>query len=402
MQPPAEAAAYCPACLPLQVLTPQQHPVRHLVCSKCTNAVLPPDGAQHLLHGMLGIDPREQAGSPNARVRYGHPTAVQCPTCIAQLHQAQIDGIPLSLCPECGTAWASIGTLDALVHRSAAGGHPPVQPTMAPPAHPTMAPPSAHPTMAPPSAHPTMAPPSAHPTMAPPSAHPTMAPPAHPTMAPPAHPTMAPPAHPTMAPPSAPAVPSSDSRLRLPKPDPSSDFMGQVSGAYSLRGGDVDPLDYRASASASHRPHRPGTAGAHRRAKPKKRDGVLVGVGLFTFAMFALGAALVFVRWPVIESIDVTSSSLSSPPSAPLELEQLDPNEPMSPEPLAAMPFGGQTISWWQNRLDALGAGSDVELYRVTKARLEAMGFVVDGGPDAHRVRPTRRLYKFVADRGAR
>ena len=175
--------------------------------------------------------------------------------------------------------------------------------------------------------------------------------------------------------------------------------MYPIALASATAGGLVDPLENGPSASTSKRSRRATAA----RRKAGKSDGVLVGVGLFTLAMFAISAALVVVRWPITEPAEVTGADLRASPGLPPALEDLDPDEPMASEPLSKLPFGGQSISWWETRLDALGSDPEaVELYQLSKGRIEAMGFVIDGAPADHRVRPTRRLYKQVADRSAR
>ena len=343
MPPSGETGAFCPACLPLQALTVAEHPVPHWACGACSRVLLPPQEARFFI---------EQALGPGARqaVRWGAETNTQCPICIGALRQAFVNGVQVSACTECGTLWLPGPALAELARPKA-----PVAPTA--PARASSGPP-------------------------------------------------------------APVQPVGHSgapdRLRLPPPaqlgrHDSRPLSPRMDGFQEV----LDQLDDPALVSLdSGRPSRAPSRRTAEAARSARRGtvpplaiillciaavvmGALAGVGYARRHLSGAptsGAALVP---PAAVGLDrSTASGSESPPSKP------DPNAPMEPGALSTMLFGGQTIGWWQKRLDALARDpADAPLYNRARDRIRRLGFVVDEVAQVHRVRPTRRLVDQVAAR---
>lgn len=163
-----------------------------------------------------------------------------------------------------------------------------------------------------------------------------------------------------------------------------------------------------AAAARRPAPRRPTRSGpVPQRPGDRSGAGLWVVLGVVVLAAFFL---LVGIGWWVTVGQPTFGSrpaavAAGTPFSVEGKLSEAAPADrtPVGPAVLTELPFGGQTVEWWQKRLDTLARDPTMaQTYALTLTRVQQLGFEVDGGPTAHRLQPSKSLYERIERRSRR
>jgi len=369
----------CPRCGPPVGVSLRPGALAYRGCDVCAGELVEGAASVHVLQVVLRLD-----GAGLAQVlAAARPSGLVCPRCGGALARITLAGREVDACRPCGLLSGAPGVLHE-ISRGAVGRPAAVAPALPLPVDDLELELS---DLGPPAALPPWPPPPAAPPAAPPVSTP----------------------RPPVAP--GPAAPWESGGARRHGGERVLDFAdaGEAApleldlqpprSAASLElplGPDAPPPPTRRGAPEGPAP-RPSPA---RVAPRPARRGPAVAAIAAALGLVAVGVGATYgLRGD--DAAPVVRADLTPPPPP----AALDPDEPLDPGPLEAMDFGGQSLAWWRARLDALAEDPSArgqQLYSLTKARAEAMGFVVDRANGAHQLRPTRRFYDAIAARRAR